>query len=175
MISIDGTDPAAPAVVIVPCPAPLAVVRGVPVVGDVWFRYVDSLRAPPVDEHCLPLAPARVSVDLVQFKVRKVTPCGVWLARGDWDKGRFVLNTSRKRYACPSQAEALSSFIARKERQAGILRAQLSHVTSAIRIAQGRPDPAIPSCTGCGTTENLHRDLGSGGPYRCSSLDCLIL
>jgi hypothetical protein len=29
-------------------------------------------------------------------------------------------------------------------------------------------------CSCCSTTENLHRDLGSGGPYRCSSSDCVM-
>lgn len=29
-------------------------------------------------------------------------------------------------------------------------------------------------CSCCGTTENLHADLGSGGPYRCNSPDCMV-
>lgn len=32
-----------------------------------------------------------------------------------------------------------------------------------------------PRCSCCGTTENLHRDLGSGGPYRCNSADCVVV
>lgn len=32
----------------------------------------------------------------------------------------------------------------------------------------------IPRCACCGTTENLRQDLGSGGPYRCTSPDCLV-
>lgn len=32
----------------------------------------------------------------------------------------------------------------------------------------------IPECTCCGTTKNLHRDYGSGGPYRCSSNNCIV-
>jgi hypothetical protein len=28
-------------------------------------------------------------------------------------------------------------------------------------------------CTCCGTTENLHDDFGSGGPYRCNDPDCI--
>lgn len=30
-----------------------------------------------------------------------------------------------------------------------------------------------PKCSCCGATENLHEDLGSGGPYRCNSYDCV--
>lgn len=31
-----------------------------------------------------------------------------------------------------------------------------------------------PKCACCGATENLHEDYGSGGPYRCSSIDCVV-
>jgi hypothetical protein len=36
-------------------------------------------------------------------------------------------------------------------------------------------DGSKPRCAGCGTTKNLHRDYGSGGPYRCDSSDCVVL
>ena len=29
-------------------------------------------------------------------------------------------------------------------------------------------------CSSCRTPNNLHRDLGSGGPYRCDSYDCVV-
>jgi len=29
-------------------------------------------------------------------------------------------------------------------------------------------------CAGCGTINNVRPDLGSGGPYRCSSPDCVV-
>jgi recombinational DNA repair protein (RecF pathway) len=29
-------------------------------------------------------------------------------------------------------------------------------------------------CACCGTTKNLHEDFGSGGPYRCSSPNCIV-
>lgn len=32
----------------------------------------------------------------------------------------------------------------------------------------------VPKCSCCGTTENLHKDFGSGGPYRCNSSDCMV-
>lgn len=31
-----------------------------------------------------------------------------------------------------------------------------------------------PRCSCCGTTENLRRDYGSGGPYRCRSDACVV-
>lgn len=39
-------------------------------------------------------------------------------------------------------------------------------------LAQSAPQP--PKCACCGTTENLLRDVGSGGPYRCNSADCVV-
>lgn len=35
-------------------------------------------------------------------------------------------------------------------------------------------DSQIPRCACCGTTENLHHDFGSGGPYRCASPNCMV-
>lgn len=37
-----------------------------------------------------------------------------------------------------------------------------------------RTEASKPRCACCGTTENLHRDVGSGGPYRCNSVDCMV-
>lgn len=34
--------------------------------------------------------------------------------------------------------------------------------------------PPIPRCACCGTRHNLHRDLGSGGPYRCDKNICVV-
>lgn len=34
--------------------------------------------------------------------------------------------------------------------------------------------PPVPTCRCCGTTENLHADNGSGGPFRCDSPDCMV-
>lgn len=33
---------------------------------------------------------------------------------------------------------------------------------------------ARPMCSCCGTTRNLHRDFGSGGPWRCNSSECVM-
>lgn len=35
-------------------------------------------------------------------------------------------------------------------------------------------DKKAPTCRCCGTRKNLHRDLGSGGPYRCNSAGCMV-
>jgi hypothetical protein len=68
-----------------------------------WYRYDD--------------------VGLQAFCVAKETPCGVWL--DVYCVRRFVLRESRKRFACPTEAEALESYVARKQSQVKILKSQL--------------------------------------------------
>lgn len=68
---------------------------------------------------------------LERYPVIRETPKGVWLALGFGDR-RFVLRTARKRWACPTEDEALESFKARKRRQCRILRAQLKHAATAL-------------------------------------------
>lgn len=93
----------------------------------VWYRYEDVRYAPPLDEWDEPAGDGRLEVMLYTFRVVKETSKGVRL-----DTGRFVLKEARKRYACPSEAEARESFIARKTRQIKILRKQLESAEQAL-------------------------------------------
>lgn len=80
----------------------------------------------------LRLGEGRVSLSLYRFPIRKLTPCG---AQVDvWGVRRFVRLDARKRYACPTEAEALESFRARKRRQIGILKQQLAEAETALRL-----------------------------------------
>ncbi len=47
-------------------------------------------------------------------------------------------------------------------------------VAKQMAEAEKRRLASIPRCACCGTTENLHADLGSGGLYRCNSSDCVV-
>jgi len=58
------------------------------------------------------------------YDVIKHTPRGVWLKRGSFGGKRFVLKDAYRKFACPTLAEALESFIARKEKQADIHRSR---------------------------------------------------
>ncbi|NTU49579.1 MAG: hypothetical protein HGA87_01550 [Desulfobulbaceae bacterium] len=62
-----------------------------------------------------------------EYRLIRETPKGYWI-EDEWsiDK-RWVSKTARKRYAYPTKAEALDSFIARKRRQISILRHQAKH------------------------------------------------
>lgn len=103
-----------------------------------YFRYEDVRYAPMLDESECPRDGGRLEVVLRTYRVRKVTLCGVQL-----DIGRFVLSSGRKRFAWPTQAEALVSFRARKQRQLSILRAQAARVEEALRLTREGPTPRL--------------------------------
>jgi len=68
------------------------------------------------------------------FELIKETPKGYWIdlfPDMGWNEKKWVSSTAKKRYAYPTKEEALSSFIARKERQIEILKAQLSNARIA--------------------------------------------
>ena len=97
-----------------------------------WYRFDDVMYAPMPSEYGEWVGPSTLEVELRKYQVVKVTPCGVWL-----DVGRFVKTAARKRFACPTEAEARESFLARKRRQLSILNAQVSRVERAIqRVSQ---------------------------------------
>ena len=101
----------------------------------VWYRYEDISTE------------AGVSVFLREYYVRKTTRCGVWIESEFGYRRRFVLRSAKKRYACPTKAEALDSFIARKKRQKAILSARLEIATKALEkamvLADGEDGPCI--------------------------------
>lgn len=110
-------------------------------VGDTWYRIED--RAYGLLDWDTILA-TRLSLNEITFRVCKVTPKGVRLVRSfEFENGyvpkhaRFVSETSRKRYAHPTLAEAYEGFVSRKTAQQRILRAQLDRVTQAKDMALG--------------------------------------
>lgn len=103
--------------------------------GEFWYRLVDFLTAPPLNEFDQPDGPSTLHVELRRFRVLKRTPKGVWL-EGWPSSRRFVLNEATKRFACPTIAEALESFIARKKRQIKIYRRRMEDAQDALRIAE---------------------------------------
>ena len=105
--------------------------------GDIWYRLEDVMYAAPLDEFEYPIGNSRLEVKLLEYHVYRRTPKGVWLKKFPLATPRFVLNAARKRFACPTVEEARISFIARKERQAGIYRSRLRRAESAIEIVKG--------------------------------------
>jgi hypothetical protein len=78
-----------------------------------------------------------------RYRVDRHTPKGVWLDLG-YPPEKFVLKGARKRWACPTEGEAMESFLARKRRQRTLLRAQLDHVEQALALAGHGRDPSDP-------------------------------
>lgn len=92
---------------------------------EVWHRY-DAWRH-------------RDGVELrhKQFAVLGHTPNGVWLERA-YDKPCWVKATARKRFAYPTEEEAIRSLIARKERQIAICKHQIDTADRVIFQAKQR-------------------------------------
>jgi hypothetical protein len=108
-------------------------------VGDTFYRYVDRVYAPMLDEFDNPSGPGRVAVEVQKYKVTKVTACGVWI-----EDERFVNQQRIKQYAHATLEQALAAFLARKERQASILRRQLANVNQAVALAK-KDHPETPT------------------------------
>jgi hypothetical protein len=107
----------------------------------VWYRYEEVRYSAGVDEYdnLLP-GKGRLELNLHEHRVLKTTLKGVWIELYSWASSpsnkRFVLRDARKRYACPTKDEAMTSFIARKQRQRRILKSQLEDVDDALTLAQ---------------------------------------
>jgi hypothetical protein len=71
---------------------------------------------------------------LDSYPIIKVTRCGCWIDLGSVKK--FVNLEKQKKWAHESLEEAMNSFIARKKRQAFILRAQLVRAEAALFLQE---------------------------------------
>lgn len=108
-----------------------------------WLRYDSHLVSSGIDEYGVRWEDPTVEVRLHRYYVTKETPKGVWL--DVYGTRKFVLRDARKRWACPTQKEALASFTRRKQRQVGVLEYQLGHAKEALRLARvlaGEPETA---------------------------------
>ena len=79
----------------------------------------------------------RVFHDVIchKYRVVKLTPCGAWLETG-YSSTRWTSRKARKRFACPTVHEALESYIARKRKQAAILRSRAAIAETLMKQAE---------------------------------------
>lgn len=81
------------------------------------------------------------------FYLLRETPKGYWIARKGytlgkcsfkptWESAIWVSKTASKRYAYPTEEEALSGFFYRKNRQVKILKSQLSKAEAGLKLAK---------------------------------------
>lgn len=99
---------------------------------------VDVLWRAEAKGYSVPIDPDRdiygvsdLQLELRWYRVEKRTPCGVWVS------GRFVNLNRKKRYASPTEAEALAAFKARKESQIRILTGQLNSAKQELDLLEG--------------------------------------
>ena len=79
---------------------------------------------------------ATESVECLEFRIRRRTPDGVWLAGGFGSSDLMWIRLGAKRsFAYPTRQSALASFIARKTKQVEHLTRQLDAVREALRLA----------------------------------------
>ncbi len=89
-----------------------------------FYRYEDGR----FNERDIPV------VRLVKLELVRETPHGYWIQES-WMEPRWVSKTARKRYAYPSQEQALHSYIARKTRQAKLLWSQVRSTEARLKLA----------------------------------------
>ena len=96
---------------------------------EYFYRIEDKLCAGSIDEYdnC---GPPQVYVQLYKYGVLKHTKCGTWI--DVYGERRFVLKDARKRFACPTIAEAKEQFKHRKARQMSILRSKIHNIETAL-------------------------------------------
>lgn len=103
---------------------------------DLFYRYDDVQYAAPADEWGESRGTGQLVVHLHEYEVTKRTPKGVWLALHGYGfrsaSKRFMLTSARKRFACPTEAEARESFLARKRKQIRIYTARIERAKRAI-------------------------------------------
>lgn len=73
---------------------------------------------------------------LSRYEILKTTAKGVWINAGGGKNGKFVNLTARKQFACRSKAEAMQSFIARKQTEIRILDSRLEDARTFLKLAQ---------------------------------------
>jgi hypothetical protein len=118
----------------------------------VWYRITDHATSAGTDECGDPLpGPGGVAFTVEEYETVKETPQGVWLKPRCWritgsvhgsfgeDSDLFwIKRDAHRRYACPTMAEAVESFLARKDKQARIYEARARYARRAALEAKKR-------------------------------------
>jgi hypothetical protein len=76
-----------------------------------------------------------VRLCVLSFTKISDTPKGCWI-KSIFSRKRWVSNSSRKRYAHPTQEAALAAFVARNKCHVQILKAQLERAEAAGELAR---------------------------------------
>ena len=104
-----------------------------------FYRYIINQYALGYNDDYPSSGYVGTKLELQEYSLVKETPKGYWISYGDSDFHGFqkwVSKTSRKRFAYPTEKEALNNFIIRTTRRAEILRTQLDACTIALNLAK---------------------------------------
>ena len=95
--------------------------------------YRHELDYPFYEDYGVILEPTKVR--LREFRVIKTTPCGYWIV-DEFNKKRWVSNSSRKRFAYPTIEESLNYFIKRKNFFIGCLNYRIRINREVVEMAK---------------------------------------
>ena len=107
----------------------------------VFYRYEAVQYAVSNDEdHISPILP-NPQLQLREYNLFKETLKGYWIGYGSFGPNmyswkKWVSKTAKKRFAYPTQKEALVAYIKRTERRCSILKAQLSSCNIVLLLAK---------------------------------------
>lgn len=82
--------------------------------GTKLYRYEAVRYSVVIDAEMEIFGTSRAKLELREFFITARTPKGVWIGFSRGDKWKWVSNTSRKRYAHPTKAEASEAYKQRK-------------------------------------------------------------
>jgi hypothetical protein len=105
---------------------------------DKLYRYYEFITSGIPDEEYFTTSSIHTKVELATYDVMKKTLSGAWIRY--WTKTgkskKFVNLKAKKKFACPTQEEALESFKKRKKRQIQILEQQLEVARTALNVSE---------------------------------------
>ena len=101
---------------------------------ECWYRYVQVRESTGTNEWD-ESSGYRIRLYCRKYQVIKHTPKGVWLNDHYNLCRKFVLKNARKRFACPTEREALISYIARQKLRVLILENQVKDSQAGLRVA----------------------------------------
>ncbi len=105
---------------------------------DVLYRYYER-KVGVLDHYGEDIIDSYLKLSLDKYPVLKRTPKGAWIRHyGPFSSRKFVLLTARRKFACDTKADALESFIARKESHIRHLRARLTTAEKALQLGQAK-------------------------------------
>ena len=111
-------------------------------IDDTWYRYQERHYAPEHNSDGDFISnTGTVEVHLMKFSVVRITPKGVWVAehlpmKHDPRYDKLIVHTWRKKYAHPTEWEALTAFRCRKLKNISIYEARIRSIHKALTYAK---------------------------------------